>query len=107
LPDDIVLKKGGTYTGCEYGFNNDYNYTLNANTSYLGSGDVYEVVEGQLKDPVEGNILQIKFYTRISGLVTLNLYGQTDDGSMLLKNYQMFQYANTDGTLNPVSDLDG
>jgi hypothetical protein len=46
LPDDIVLKKGGTYTGCEYGFNNDYNYTLNANTSYLGSGDVYEVMEG-------------------------------------------------------------
>jgi hypothetical protein len=37
----------------------------------------------QLKDPFEGNILNIKLY---SSDVTLNVYGQTDDGSMLLKN---------------------
>jgi hypothetical protein len=96
--------------GCEVGFNTEYIDSLNDiyfQTSHDNPLYSHEVMEGQLKDPVEGNILQIKFYTRISGLVTLNLYGQTDDGSMLLKNYQMFQYANTDGTLNPVSDLDG
>jgi hypothetical protein len=51
-------------------------------------------MEGQLKDPFENNILKIKFYAPNSDPATLNLYGQTDDGSMLLKNYQVFQYAN-------------
>lgn len=58
----------------------------------------------QLKDPFEGNILNIKLY---SSDVTLNVYGQTDDGSMLLKNIQLFKYKNSNSKLNPICDLDG
>jgi hypothetical protein len=66
-----------------------------------------EVMPDQLKDPVEGNILKIKLYGFDTNPVTLNVYGQTDDGSMLLKNSQIFQYAANIASINPICDLDG
>jgi hypothetical protein len=69
----------------------------------------YEVMEGQLKDPVEDNILKIKICPNTNTYpVTLNLYGQTGDNYLLLKNSQVFQYANNESkSPNPICDLDG
>jgi hypothetical protein len=96
--------------GCEVGFNTEYIDSLNDiyfQTSHDNPLYSHEVMEGQLKDPVEGNILKIKYYDNQQDSFALNVYGQTDDGSMLLKNSQVFKYKNTDGTLNPICDLDG
>jgi hypothetical protein len=61
----------------------------------------------QLKDYDEDVIIKIKFDTEGSEPLSLNLYGHTDKGHLLLKNSQIFNYKNTNGTLNPICDLDG
>jgi hypothetical protein len=67
----------------------------------------YEVMHNQLKDPVEGNKLSIKFCDFGDMPVTLNVYGQTEDNYLLLKNTQVFKYKNSSGELNPICDING
>jgi hypothetical protein len=62
---------------------------------------------GQLKDPVEGNILSIKFDINDADQCTIFLYDNTEDGSLLLKNTQLFKYKNSEGLLNILCDNNG
>jgi hypothetical protein len=61
----------------------------------------------QLKDPVEDNLLSIKFSDYNNVPVTLNVYGQTEDNYLLLKNAQVFKFKNSSGELNPICDING
>jgi hypothetical protein len=70
---------------CEVGFNTDYENSLNNNT-FQTSSNGYDVMPGQLKDPIEGNILSIKLWAPGTNPGTVILYDYTEDGSLLLKN---------------------